>query len=77
MLHTLLNEFRTMLNEHDWYYMMSDDYRVRVSGGQSETQIYRKAKEIVELGGREQAVEIWKELAATHPFSDNQMSFPA
>jgi len=76
MLEKLLNEFRNMLKWHDWYYMMSDDYRVRIAGGQAETKIYQKAMEIESLGGVEMAKEIWKELAPEAPFSSNQMKFP-
>jgi hypothetical protein len=55
---------------------MSDDSSERVRGMEESNEITKKAKEIVELGGREQAVEIWKELAATYSYSDTQFEFP-
>jgi len=76
LLEEKLKEFESAIRSHDWTYMMSDDSRWRINGQQERTVITRIAREIEELGGLDEAKELWKEIAPIAPMMSTQFSFP-
>jgi len=39
-----LEEYKEMLEQHDWYYMMSDDHRVYRAGKDAEYNLKQEAR---------------------------------
>ena len=58
-----LEEFRTLLKYHDWYYMYADDHRAWTEGNESSKKINQILKDFKERGLEEASMELYKEYA--------------
>lgn len=68
-----LKKFKEMLQSHDWYYMMSDDPSVEKEGRAN----WEKIKEMaIELGGTQEAKELWDTYAKDMPYSNKKFPYP-
>ncbi|MFW6310860.1 MAG: hypothetical protein ACOC1K_01350 [Nanoarchaeota archaeon] len=60
------------LQNHDWYYEMSDDHRKYLEGEREIKKIYVLLKQLSE----EDARTLWNEYAPEMPYPDNLFPFP-
>tara|TARA_R110001592_G_scaffold120545_3_gene324937 strand:- start:16136 stop:16384 length:249 start_codon:yes stop_codon:yes gene_type:complete len=73
----IVQTFNSLVRNHDWYYMMSDDRSYWVKGGDERRELKKIARKLVAMGLREEAEEIWFEYAPNRPMTSIQFSFPA
>lgn len=59
----IMNNLIDLLQDHDWYYMMSDDYRAYDRGSNKEREINRLMKDLENLGFSDDAKSIYNEYA--------------
>lgn len=65
-----------MLNNKDWFYMMSDDNRVYKAGETEHNKIVSILKSLVNSGKEKEAIELWNKYAPAVPYSNIKMKFP-
>ena len=57
-----VEEFRSLVEKHDWYYTYSDDHRYWRKGQDSWNEIQKALEELTSLGLRAEACSIYNEL---------------
>ena len=58
-----LEEFKTMLEKHDWYYNYADSGKEYTKGRAERNQIEAALAELTTLGLREEACQIYNDIA--------------
>lgn len=57
----LLDDFKTKLKSHDWYYMMSDDNRAYSKGSDEESGLKKVAKQLADMGYGKDAADLYNQ----------------
>ncbi len=62
----LLNDLKAALQQHDWWYMMSDDPKYYNRGKKEEMQIYDLREACRRAGLENQSTQMYKDYLSSH-----------